>query len=184
MPRLRIAFALILSLLTLVGCASSGPPLPLAPQVDLQRYAGRWYVIANIPYFAERGYVGSTFDLSFPDGKVHDVYTGRDKSFDAEPSVFTLNGYVVPETGNARWRESPFWPLYFSYLILYVDPDYKTALVGYPGREYGWVLSRSPDMEDDVYRALLGRFGAVGYDTSLFRRIPQKPDQIGKPGFQ
>ena len=29
------------------------------PAVDLQRFMGRWYVIANIPYFAESGYVGS-----------------------------------------------------------------------------------------------------------------------------
>jgi hypothetical protein len=41
-----------------------------------------------------------------------------------------MNDFVVPEAGNARWRESAFRRLYLSSLILYVDPDYLTALVG------------------------------------------------------
>jgi apolipoprotein D and lipocalin family protein len=182
--RLRLLAGLALALSGLAACSSAGPPLPLASNVDLPRYAGHWFIIANIPYFAERGYVGSSFDVSFPGGEVLDIYTGFDKDFSAKPSRFTLHGYVVPDTGNARWRESPFWPLYFSYLILYVDPDYQTALVGYPGRGYGWVLSRAATMDEATYRGLLDRFGALGYDTTQFRRVPQSPDQIGQPGFQ
>ena len=49
-----------LNFLLLTGCSPEAQPLMLAPQVDLDRYAGRWYIIANIPYFAERGNVGVT----------------------------------------------------------------------------------------------------------------------------
>jgi apolipoprotein D and lipocalin family protein len=175
----------MLCLMLLAGCAGDGPPLKLADHVDLNRYAGRWYVIANIPYFAEKGNVGSWFDVSFaPDGTLRDLYNAHPRTLDAPLKQYTMGGYVVPGTGNAKWRESPFWPLYLSYLILYVDPDYRTALVGYPGRGYGWVLSRTPSMDDATYQALLRRFAADGYDINLFRRVPQMPDQIGKPGFQ
>jgi apolipoprotein D and lipocalin family protein len=188
----RRGFALIallvgscMALLMLMGCtADDQPPQKLAEQVDLQRYAGRWYIIANIPYFAERGNVGSYFDVSFPDGKVMDVYNGRDRSFDAPLKSFTMGGYVVPDSGNARWRESPFWPVYLSYLILWVDPNYQYALVGYPGRGYGWVLSRAPILDDAAYQGLLTRFAAEGYDISLFRRVSQARDQVGQPGYQ
>jgi len=174
-----------MALLVLAGCATDNqPPLTLAKQVDLDRYAGRWYIIANIPYFAERGKVGSFFDVSFVDGKVLDIYSGRDKTFGAPLKSFTMNGYVVPDTGNARWRESPFWPIYLSYLVLWVDPDYHYALVGYPGRGYGWILSRSPKIDDATVQSLLARFGGEGYDTSQFRRVPQAPEQIGKPSYQ
>jgi apolipoprotein D and lipocalin family protein len=175
--------ALILALLVLAACTSFETGQKLAPHVDLSRYAGRWYIIANIPYFAERGNVGSYFEVSFPHGRVRDVYFGRSGGFDAKLSHFVMNGYVVAGRGGAYWRESPFWPLYLSYLILYVSPDYQTALVGYPGREYGWVLARNPRMDDATYKALLSRFAAAGYDTTMFRRVPQFPDQIGKPGF-
>ena len=160
----------------LVGCADSGPPLRLAPSIDLDRYAGRWYIIANIPYFAERGNVDARFDISFqPGGKLTDIYTARSQSFDAPRKSYTLNGYVVPDTGNARWRESPFWPVYLSYLILYVHPEYRYALVGYPGRNYGWVLSRQPTMDEATYQSLLNRFREQGYDIGKFQRVPQAP---------
>ena len=169
----------------LAGCTSDSKPLTLAPHVDLDRYAGRWYVIANIPYFAENGNVGSYFDISFqPEGKLTDVYNAHPKSFDAPLKSFTLTGYVVPGTGNAKWRESPFWPLYLSYLILYVDPDYQTALVGYPGQSYGWVFARKPVIDEASYQSLLGRMRDQGYDIGQFRRVPQTPSQIGNPGFQ
>lgn len=180
MKRIPILLAL---LVTLSSCATFATNQPLANNVDLSRYAGRWYIIANIPYFAERGKVGSYFDVSFPDGNVRDVYHGRDGGFDAELSHFVMHGYVVKGTGGAYWRESPFWPVYLSYLILYVDRNYQTALVGYPGKDYGWVLSRSPRMDDALYDDLLKKFAAIGYDPSKFRRVPQFPDQIGKPGF-
>jgi apolipoprotein D and lipocalin family protein len=175
----------LLGLFLLAGCSADSPPLALAPHVDLDRYAGRWYVIANIPYFAERGNVASYFDIAIaPDGTFTDLYVARAKTFEAPETSFTMKGYVVPDTGNARWRESPFWPLYLSYLILHVDPDYQTALVGYPGRGFGWVFARTPTIAEPVYQSLLGRLKDQGYDTGLFRRVPQMPSQLGAPGFQ
>jgi apolipoprotein D and lipocalin family protein len=174
-----------LGISALAGCAPDPHPLPLASNVDMSRYAGRWYVIANIPYFAENGNVGSYFDITpKPDNKLTDVYTAHPKDFSAPVKTFTMNGYVVPGTGNARWRESPFWPLYLSYLILYVDPAYQTALVGYPGRGYGWVFARQPVIDNATYQSLLVRLKDDGYDTTRFRRVPQTPAQIGNPGFQ
>jgi apolipoprotein D and lipocalin family protein len=32
--------------------------------------------------------------------------------------------------------------------------------------------------------SLLDRLGAVGYDASKLRKVPQSPDQLGEPGFQ
>jgi apolipoprotein D and lipocalin family protein len=152
---IKLSSGCLVVLVALAGCAGDDQPaLVLAPNVDLQRYAGRWYIIANIPYFAERGIVGSFFNVSFAEGKVLDVYYGHSRTFDTPLKSFTMRGYVVRNTGNARWRESPLWPIDLSYLILWVDTDYRYALVGYPGRGYGWVLSRSPTMDDATYREL------------------------------
>ena len=167
--------ALLALLVALSGCAGFGTRQRLAPNVDLSRYAGRWYIIAEIPYFAERGNVASYFDVSFPHGHVRDVYHGLSGGFSGKPTRFVMHGYVVKGRHGAYWRESPFWPLYLSYLILYVGPHYGTALVGYPGRDYGWVLSRHRRMGDAELHALLARFAAEGYDTAKFRRVPQVP---------
>ncbi|MBL6750820.1 MAG: lipocalin family protein [Nevskia sp.] len=160
-------------------------PLALAPAVDLQRFMGRWYVIANIPYFGERGYVGSYVEYAQrPDGGIDDLFFGHKGGFDAPLDKKTLKDRVVAGTNNARWRASPFWPVSFPYLILYVDPDYQYALVGYPDKRWGWVFARSPDISDDVYQQLLMRFYTQGYDISRFERVPQTKTQVGRAGFQ
>ena len=44
------ALALAISAVLVTGCINlkSGPPLPLAADVDLNRMYGRWYIIAGI----------------------------------------------------------------------------------------------------------------------------------------
>jgi apolipoprotein D and lipocalin family protein len=182
----KLAFAAFA--LGLTGCVSvpmspDAPPKELAANVDLDRYMGKWYIIANVPYFAEKGKVASYFDIKNDKGVLLDIYVGQD-TFYSSPGTFTMRDYVVPNTGNARWRETPLWPIYFSYLIVYVDPDYKTALVGYPGHELAWVMSREPRMDEATYQSLLTRFTAAGYDAGQLRKVPQFPDQLGQPGFQ
>jgi apolipoprotein D and lipocalin family protein len=57
------------------------------------------------------------------------------------------------------------------------------VLFGEENRSLGWIYSRTPDIDDETYRALLQRFRQLGYDPERFRRVIQAPDQIGKPGF-
>lgn len=187
------AAVLLLGFALLAGCAGTPPnrnpraqdPLVLAPHVDLDAFMGRWYVIANIPYFGERGYVGSYVEYKLrPDGDIDDIFFGRKGDFTAPVDRKNLKDRVVDRSTNAQWRASPFWPVSFPYLILYVDPAYQYALIGYPDKELGWVFSRSPDMPDDVYRSLMSRFDSQGYDVSRFSRVPQRPQQVGLPGFQ
>ena len=48
---------MISSLTMLLSACQSAPtaPMPAVAQVDLQRFMGDWYVIANIPTFIEKG---------------------------------------------------------------------------------------------------------------------------------
>ncbi len=187
---IAVAAATVL-LLSFAGCSNnpSNPnprasePLATVP-VDLPRYMGRWYIIANIPYFAERDMVASRAEWKLrPDGKIDDSYYGRKKSFDAEEKHYQFLDTPVPGKNGGEWSVQLFWPVHVTQLTLYVDPDYRYTILGYPGKNLGWIFSREPDMSDDTYRTLLGRLDAMGYDTSRFRRVPQRPDQLGKAGF-
>src|SRR5271163_767222 len=67
-----------------IGCASVKQPLHTVAHVDLPRYMGDWYVIANIPYFAEKDCLDSIESYALrPDGKIDNWFTCRKKSFDA-----------------------------------------------------------------------------------------------------
>jgi apolipoprotein D and lipocalin family protein len=159
-------------------------PLQTVP-VDLPRYMGRWYVIANIPYFAERDFVASHVQWTLrPDGKIDDVFYGRKKGFEHPESRHQFLDTVKPGSGGGEWSVRLFWPIHVTQMTLWVDPDYRYTILGYPNKRLGWIFSREPTMSDDTYRALLERLDAMGYDTTRFRRVPQSPDQLNASGFQ
>jgi apolipoprotein D and lipocalin family protein len=175
--------------LALAACATGGPSdagtLRLQASVDLDRYYGRWYIIANVPYYFERGNVGSYVEYSpRPDGGINDVYYAHSGTFAAPLSRTAGRAYVVKGTGNALWRVTFFWPIYVSYPIIYVDPGYSVALVAYPDRSLGWIFARAPAMDDATYRQMLGRFALQEYNIAAFRRVPQTAAEIGLPGYQ
>ncbi|AVF41884.1 lipocalin family protein [Pandoraea apista] len=177
--------------IALAGCSGSPPnPNPLAnvplkvTSVDLPRYMGRWYVVANIPYFAERGFVATRAEWVLrDDGRIDDHFYGRKGGFDQPETHYQFLDSVVPGSEGGHWRVRLIWPIYVSQLTLYVDPDYRYTILGYPDKSLGWIFSRTPTIDDATYRSLLTRLEAMGYDSSRFRRVPQLPEQLGLPGF-
>jgi len=188
--RQALLLTLLLASLLLQGCAIVFPgnrghgPLQTVEYVDLQRYSGEWYVIANIPYFGESGNVESrAIYAPREDGKLDDIYLYRD-DFDAELERMEGVAWVKDKTSNAHWKVRFYWPLTFDYHIIALDDDYQHVAVAHPTREYGWIMARQPRISDSDYQALLQVFADQGYDTADFMRVPQFPEQVGQDGFQ
>ena len=64
----------------------------------------------------------------------------------------------------------PFWG---DYWIIDLAADYEYAVVGHPGRDYLWILSRSRTMPEATYQAIVGRLQAQGYETARLVRTLQ-----------
>ncbi len=160
----------------LAGCVSSGTkePLRTVSRVDLDRYSGRWYVIANIPYILEKGKVASydTYGIR-PDGRLQNDFTFRKGSFDAPEQTWKGVAWIHNPATNAEWRVQFIWPFRVTYLVIDLDPEYRWAVVGHPSRNYLWVLARERSLSGDVYRGILDRAAAQGYDASRILPVPQ-----------
>jgi apolipoprotein D and lipocalin family protein len=187
--RVLVAAALLVgAAAALYSCTDMGgdgrPALTTAQKIDLQRYMGAWYVIANIPYFAERGKVATrdVYQLD-TDGNIDTTFVYR-KSFDSPEQTVSSLGVVQPGTNNAYWIVRFFWLIRADYLIVDIAPDYSWVLVGQPSRKLGWILARDPAMGDTQYASLVEKFHRVGYEPAQFQRVAQFAEQIGKPGFQ
>ena len=179
--------ALAVGVLLLSGCALFGAkePLPTVDRVELDRYMGEWYVIANIPYFGERGNVaGRAIYRPREDGRMDDIYLYRDGNFDSPEERLEGVAWVIDQDTNAEWKVRFYWPLSFGYYIVGLDDDYQWTMVGHPSRNYAWIMARTPRMDEALYQSLLDRFAALGYDPSRLQKVPQFPDQVGQPGFQ
>jgi len=79
----RVAAVLALAL-CLSACGDDGPPLALAPSVDLDRMMGGWYIVANIPNWFENDLVG-LYDVYSrrPDGDIQEDFFTHEGNFDS-----------------------------------------------------------------------------------------------------
>lgn len=80
---------------------------------------------------------------------------------------------MVDERSNAKLEVSFFGPFWGDYWIIDLDDEYRFAVVGHPGRDYLWILSREPRMEPEVYEGILARLKEKSYDTSRLVRTLQ-----------
>lgn len=150
------------------------PPLQTVTKVDLSRYAGTWFEIASYPQRFQKGCTGTTATYSLgDDGEVAVVNRCRKGSLQGIEASAEGRARVVGATTNAKLEVTFFWPFWGDYWIIDLGENYEYAVVGHPGRDYLWILSRTPTMEASVYRGILGRLQAKGYPLERLQKTLQ-----------
>ena len=61
---------------------------------------------------------------------------------------------------------SKILPIKGDYWVIYRDEDYRVALVGHPQHKYLWLLSRTPEVDQQTRDKLLEIAREQGYVTS------------------
>lgn len=164
------------------ACTGSAlPPLQGTERpVDLERFMGDWYVIAfipiDLPIVGEAGaHNGIESYRLEPDGTIATTYTFRDGGFDGPEKVQQPRGRVANPPVNSEWKMKFFWFLPAGdFLILSVDDDYQRTIIGVPDRRWVWLMARTPTLPQADYDALVAKIGAMGYDLSKLRKVPQQ----------
>ena len=178
MPRWSLALALSIAiggcLMFAFGCQSR-PPLPTVEHVDIQRFMGRWYVIAHVPANVEKNAYNATETYRLEeDGSIATTFTFREGAFDGEEKTMTPRGFVTGDPSNAVWGMRFFWPFKAEYLIADLDAEYRTTIVARTKRDYAWIMARTPTLPATEYERLVARLVTLGYDRSRVRRVPQR----------
>ena len=161
------------------GCATTTsrlglPPLQVVEHVELKRYLGTWYEVASFPQSFQRGCTGSTASYSLLEGgDIQVVNKCRLDALDGEEKTATGRARVVDATTNAKLEVSFFRPFWGDYWIIQLEPDYHYAVVGNPSRDYLWILSRTPHLDDATYEEILSKLKAAGYPLDRLVRTLQ-----------
>ncbi len=159
----------------LTACNSTEGDLDTVDYVDLERFMGSWYVIANIPTFVEKGAHNAveTYTLN-DDGTIDTNFTFRKDGFDGKRKEYNPKAWVFDEVTNARWGMQFIWPIKADYRIVWLDDDYSMTMIGRQERDYVWIMARTPTISEKDYNELVRFAGSIGYDTSQIQRVPQE----------
>jgi apolipoprotein D and lipocalin family protein len=157
--------------------AQTMQPVTAVEAVDLERYAGQWFEIARFPNRFQRqcaGDVRATYERR-PDGRLDVINQCR--ATDGQTTIARGVARVVDTRTRAKLKVR-FAPAALSFLpfvwgdywVIGLADDYSWAVVGTPNREYLWILSRTPTLDETLLERAMSRARANGFDTSRLAR--------------
>lgn len=171
---LPVAVLVTFLLFSWYGCTSRTTAVPPAtvPFVDLARYSGTWHELARLPMWFQRDCLQSRAEYTLlseneitvvnscptADGgnkKAHGIATVVDKQTNAKLTVRFDNWFSRLFPGLTTG----------DYWILWLDPDYQTALVGTPDRKFLWILARTPSVAPETFAQLVAHARELGFAT-------------------
>lgn len=165
--------------LNVAASGSSTDELKVVNSVDLNRYVGTWYEIALIPVWFQRDCAGgTTAEYTLGKGGVINVIN-RCCTEDGGVKEAKGRAWVVDKNSPAKLKVSfvsllGLWLFGGHYWIIDLDPDYQYAVIGHPDRKIGWILSRTPQLAQDVLDGIAERLRQNGYNFSDFKMTNQK----------
>jgi apolipoprotein D and lipocalin family protein len=137
--------------------------LEVVPHVELEKYLGKWYEIAHLPARFQEGCSDTTATYSLSkDGSIsvlnECIRNGKAKKAKGKAKV-------VDKSSGAKLKVTFFRPFYGDYWIIKLGNDYDYAVVGTPNRKYLWILSRTPQMDDNLFSQLIEFVKSKGFNV-------------------
>jgi apolipoprotein D and lipocalin family protein len=157
------------------GCVGIPENVKPVNNFKLEKYLGKWYEIARLDHSFERGLTHVTAEYSLrDDGGVAVLNRG----YSAEKKAWKEakgRAYFVKGADVGYLKVSFFGPFYGSYIIFGLDyQNYSYSLVCGPTKSYLWILSRSPNLQQEIKEKLIAQAAAAGFDTSKLISVNQE----------
>lgn len=164
----------VLALFPALSCAQSAQfdNTPIH-SFDLTRYLGKWYEIARFDHSFERGMENVTAEYSLRDDGMVNVRNSGWRDGRQKVAVGKAR-QPDPKHDPAHLEVSFFLFFYGDYNVLMLDDLYQVALVGSSSSKYLWILSRTPQINDIVEKAVLDEARKRGYDVSALIWVNQE----------
>lgn len=149
---------------------NSNHEVTTVPFVELDKYLGKWFEISSIPQFFQRKCESNVTAEYFIDSeKTIKVVNSCDEK-DGARKIAEGRARIEDSKTNAKLKVTFVkffrWIYAFGgdYWVIDLAPDYRYAVVGHPSREYAWILSRIPNMDEKDLISISNNLVNQGYD--------------------
>jgi len=166
--------SILFLMLLLFGCNGDSFTEKLPNEsINVNLYLGKWYEIARFPNWFEKNLVGVTATYSLKsNGKIQVLNQGYIGTLNGEKKEAIGEAWLADPQNTGRLKVSFFWPFAADYIVLALDDAYTYALVG-SNQDYLWILSRTPQLNPDIYDQLVTKAKKLGFDVSKLERVEQ-----------
>jgi len=137
--------------------------LPVIQDFDLEKYLGKWYEIARMDFFWEKGLKNVTAEYTKNEDGTIRVNNQGVKIKNNKPTQSLGKAKMASEPNEGALHVSFFGPFYSGYNIMHLDADYQHALVFGQNLDYMWILSRQKSIPEDVKTMYLDYAQKSGY---------------------
>lgn len=155
--------------------AHAAAPEPSKP-VSAKFYTGKWYEIARLPAATQKDcHGGLTQFTGNAKGGFSVVQSCRVGSLTGRLKTYDTSGKIVPGTDNAKFELSFFGGVRKQeYWVIDRDDGLDWAVMGTPGGNFAWLMSRKPTLPAGERAAIVAKLKAAGYKTDRLI-YPQQP---------
>ena len=175
MIRRRNYLLVAILFLSLSACTTHKNELRAVEFLDIEKFMGDWYVIANIPTFLEKDIFNAIEKYSLnSDGTISTEFSFNKGSFEGERKAFNPRGFIKDKNTNALWGMQFIWPIKADFRVVYLSNDHSYTIIGRNKRDYVWLMSRTPLMSESDYSDAISFIEEIGYDISKIVVVPQK----------
>ena len=151
-------------------------PLDVVEGVDLPRFQGQWYEIAKLPRVTQADCTGTTARYELKSDRELVVTNACHLGSLAGTRRQIVAAARVPNPAVPAKLSVEFGGFFGDYWIIDLDrDDYRYAVVGHPTRQYLWILSRTPTMDEAVLAPILERATQKGFDVTRLEYTKQMP---------
>lgn len=152
--------------IALIACSTKPPAnVTVIKDFEANRYLGTWYEIARLDHSFERGLEQVTANYQLRnDGGIKVINRGYNPT-KRKWQESEGRAYFVDEPNVGSLKVTFFWPFYGGYNIIELDDHYQYALVCGPNRNYLWILSRTPTLDQSIKDSLVAKAKSLGFAT-------------------
>ena len=170
---MKLALFAVFFTLASFSCQSQTGLIEAVKDIDLLRYAGKWYEIASVTGYFQKGCECTTAEYQIIPADEHIRVINRCFR-NGKWSQIEGKAFRDPARRDGKLKEQFFWPFRADYWVIDLAPDYNWAVVSGPELRYLWILSRTPQMDENTFQSILSRLKTIGFDPSRLSHTRQK----------